>query len=314
MDNYLNYLDEQTKGFSNIEKLRFAYIDLGLKFSFNTDYVFETRFDKKYKLYENAGTYYNLTTCFLTEKILCKDTSLMMKIIGEHLGFNISAEKHPSEKDFTDGHEYNVVTNPDGSRWTMDLQKDIKYIRNYVKTKHFGRIYSRYDVEKYVFNDYELELMDRKVGYLDDEHYNNFYYRQMRDDLSFIDNLENKMSLILGNIEYKEYEMGEEERHFFHKGMVEYLLDYEDLEKISILTCYRKENNKRKYFPAFTITDDNKRVRCIYYYDLDKKTYKKLNPVEFMNKFYQGKIVTVKSNISPIKSEANKIKQKKDRH
>ena len=52
MNEYLNYLDEQTKGLSNIEKLRYAYIDLGLKFTFNTDYVFETRFDKKYKLYE----------------------------------------------------------------------------------------------------------------------------------------------------------------------------------------------------------------------------------------------------------------------
>lgn len=311
MNEYLNYLDEQTKGLSNIEKLRFAYIDLGLRFSFNTDYTFETRLDKKYKMCENAGTYHNLTTCFLTEKILCKDTSLMMKIIGEHLGFNISVEKHPCEKDYIDGHEYNVVTNQDGSRWTMDLQKDIKYIRNYVRTRHFGRKYTNEDLELYVFNPHEIEVMDRKVCYLDDEHYNNYYYEQMRQDLQFIENLENKLSLILGNIEYKDYPIGVGERHFFHKHIIELLLDYKDLEKIHVLTCYRKESKVKKYFPSVTLEDDNGNVKCVYYYDLEKRTYKKVSPEKFMKYYHEGKIVTNKSNISPIKK---KVLKNKNRH
>lgn len=311
MDEYLKYLDEQTVGLSNIEKLRFAYIDLGLKFSFNINYIFETNLAKKYSMCENAGTYYNLTTCFLTEKILCKDTSLMMKIIGDHLGFKISVERYPLDRKYTDGHMYNIVINPDGSRWTLDLQKDIKYIRNYMKTRHFGRIYTNEDLEIYTFNQYEIELMDRKIGYLDDEHYNDYYYEQMRQDLSYINSLENKLSLILGNIEYKQYPIGDGERHFFHKYIMEKLLDYSDLEKINVLTCYRKEKKYKKYFPAVILKDDNDEVKCIYYYDLDKNTYKKISPEKFMRYFHDGKIVTNKSDISPIKK---KVIKNKNRH
>ena len=60
LEKYIEEIKEKTKNFSDIEKLRYVYLDLGKKFSFNLDFSFgntETKNSYTYNAeYTDAST------------------------------------------------------------------------------------------------------------------------------------------------------------------------------------------------------------------------------------------------------------------
>ena len=49
LEKYIEEVKEKTKNFSDIEKLRYVYLDLGKRFSFNLDFSFGNTEKKKIK-------------------------------------------------------------------------------------------------------------------------------------------------------------------------------------------------------------------------------------------------------------------------
>ena len=306
MNEYLIYLDNQTKGLSNIEKLRYAYIDLGLRFNFDVKYSLELNPHKKEKTYNYSGTKSSIEKSFISNNVICKDTSEIIRIIGEYLGFNIKTVRYPFDNSNNLYHVYNEVTNPDGSKWSIDLQKDLKNIQGHMKTKNFGKKVNDYG---YFINPHDLEVIDRKIGYLN-EYYNDDYYLYiMKNDIDLINNFYDKLDLIFSNIEMDDYELGENERYFLHERILEELLSQEELNLLEEITCYKKENNNKKYFPAFLVKNEKGVVDYIYVFDLESNIYNKCTPIEFMDNYNKHLILTNDYDF-PLIKEAAKLQKK----
>lgn len=314
---YLNHLDSLTH-LSNIEKLRYAYMDLGKRFQFNTKVLIDTNITKKNEFYSRSDSEEAIQTVFNSNKIICKQTATIMQIIGKHLGFNIKIIRHPLDLSPNSYHVLNAITNEDGTIWTIDLQKDLYFIQNHVRTTHFGKILTdksytdEYFIQEYMFNPSKLKEMDERIGYLKDEYYNDDYYEMMNQDIAYLNDLEEKLEFILYNIEPSDNEIGEQERYFFHNLYVRRLLSFKNMDRVEEITCYKKEHKNKIYFPAFVLFETGERtsVKSIYLYHPELKEYQKMTPEEFMLKTNTGEIITLDSVKKIIKKTANKTKKR----
>ena len=74
LEKYIEEIKEKTKNFSDIEKLRYVYLDLGKKFSFNLDFSFGNTETKK-KIYNKSNTEEELEQSMENNTIICKTSS-----------------------------------------------------------------------------------------------------------------------------------------------------------------------------------------------------------------------------------------------
>lgn len=159
LEKYIEEVKEKTKNFSDIEKLRYVYLDLGKRFSFNLDFSFGNTETKK-KIYNKSNTEEELEQSMENNTIICKTSSTIYEYIMKNLGINIKTEtddmdtrKYP--------HTYNVVTTKVNKKYLFDLQDDMRYIKAHLRTRKFGISMQKDDKEP-IINRFELEQINKK--------------------------------------------------------------------------------------------------------------------------------------------------------
>ena len=199
LEKYIEEVKENTENFSDIEKLRYVYLDLGKRFSFNLDFSFGNSETKK-KIYNKSHKSNELEQSMENNTIICKTSSTIYEYIMKKLGVNIKTEtddmdmrKYP--------HTYNVVTTKENKKYLFDLQEDMRYIKAHLRTQRFGISMQKDDKEP-IINRFELEQIDKKLKYITNElYYTDEYLELIKNNMKMFDDFSEKVQFALENIE-----------------------------------------------------------------------------------------------------------------
>ena len=80
LEKYIEEVKENTENFSDIEKLRYVYLYLGKRFSFNLDFSFGNSETKK-KIYNKSHKSNELEQSMENNTIICKTSSTIYEYI-----------------------------------------------------------------------------------------------------------------------------------------------------------------------------------------------------------------------------------------
>ena len=81
LESYISFIKEKTADYSELEKVRYVYIDLGKKMTFDLNFAFGDEYMKEY-IYKHC--FYNLDDLnefFKKKTIICKSLALLFKYI-----------------------------------------------------------------------------------------------------------------------------------------------------------------------------------------------------------------------------------------
>ena len=97
LEKYVEKVKKETEGFSNIEKLRYVYWDLGSKFAFDLDFSFGNSKTRK-QIYDHSRSEDDLNRCLENNTAICKSIAYIFSYVMKELGVNI--ESVIDEEDF----------------------------------------------------------------------------------------------------------------------------------------------------------------------------------------------------------------------
>ncbi|MBS1468889.1 MAG: ATP-binding cassette domain-containing protein [Erysipelatoclostridium sp.] len=97
LEKYVEKVKKETEGFSNIEKLRYIYWDLGSKFAFDLDFSFGNSKTRK-QIYDHSRSEDDLNRCLENNTAICKSIAYIFSYVMKELGVNI--ESVIDEEDF----------------------------------------------------------------------------------------------------------------------------------------------------------------------------------------------------------------------
>lgn len=223
-----------------------------------------------------------------TNIIICNSLSKILVYVLTRLGINavtVKEEVYFSPIKIHCPHIYNIIRPKNGNPYSIDLQRDICYIKMHARTPNFGLSISK--VDTYDISFYEQELMDRKLGYIaDDNYYCDYYYQDLKNDASFIDDFKEKVRFVLENIEtYETDDIGYIDRQWYHVFMLEKIFSKSEFDyqnnggKIRFIDCYKDHGDKRQYVSIVVV--DNNPEPDIYIYNDKEKMYSKIDFVNF---------------------------------
>ncbi|MBE6155048.1 MAG: hypothetical protein E7163_05745 [Firmicutes bacterium] len=288
MNNLIEYiilLKEKTKYFNELEKIRYVYIDIGSKMTFDLKFAFGNE-NTKEKIYRSC--LYNLeklNKCYESKTIICKSLAYLLEYVLKSLGINITTLINDYEINGYN-HVYNIIRLNDDII-SIDLQKDLENIQAHLKTKYFGLSTNQKGI---VIDSNTLKEIDLKIGYItEDKYYSDEYYYLMRGILDSIPDLNDKISFILNNVDpYDDYlymKYAEFRWHFIN-NMYLYLKEKEK-RKVGIFDMYYEINNDRKYILGI-IVNVNNYDKKIYLYNEENNKFENLSIAEFNDKIKNG--------------------------
>ena len=285
MSNLENYIKNLTEYFNNhpnfaeAEKVMYVYLDLGKKFKFDQDFYFGGSKQRK-KIYEHSNFNDYLEESFDKNTIICKSSAKICQHIFNSLGIKclVQTDDYDLRKY---KHVYNIIVPKDSSEsYSIDLQNDIENIEFHAFPKNFG--ISLFDQKSYVIPTQEQKRMHQKFGYVSDEHpYMDEYIYTFKQDLSSISDFNDKVDLILQNIDPEELDgINYWERRWKHEKFISALLPPDEIEhKLHTLEVYKEENGQKKFYNTYFIMEKNEPI--IYMYSEKDYKYNKLSLKEF---------------------------------
>lgn len=79
LEKYVERIKQKTEGYSELEKIRYVYIDLGQKFSFDLDFSFGNAKTKN-KIYNECIKNQEIEKSMQNNKIICRSIGIYLKI------------------------------------------------------------------------------------------------------------------------------------------------------------------------------------------------------------------------------------------
>lgn len=179
---------------SNLTKIRYAYVELGKYLQKDTDFFFSV--DKK--LGENNLSYEEIAAIYnddvvLSTSVICKSASVLLKTILDRLGIKSRLVKSINNViDYSDGNNellinhWMLAVNDGENEYFCTLSSDLPYIQMGMETKHFGvnipymkelndgttiQVYEGEEIKHSVLGQEELKNIDIEINYIKD------YYR-----------------------------------------------------------------------------------------------------------------------------------------
>ena len=206
MSNLEKYIEQvreyqtQHSGISETELIRYVYLDLGKRFSFNVNFLPFGNSKKQQNLYKyHSRNLVDLEECMETNIVICKSVSYILEYILRAVGVNIKTVIDPNDLRKCP-HMYNIITPKDGEPYIVDLQEDMYNIQSHSFTRNFGL--SVKDGKTYIISRFEQEQMDRKNGYITEgNYYSDDYLYLLKYDADFIEDFDEKIKFILENID-----------------------------------------------------------------------------------------------------------------
>ena len=306
LSEYINKVKEykkQNPDLTERELIRYVYLDLGNRFSFNLNYSFGNTKTKKY-IYGKSRREEDIDESMETNTVICISASHILEKVLKAVGVDIITVADPLDNR-KNAHTYNVVRPVEGQEYIIDLQEDMENIQSHSFTKSFGL--SVEPKKTRVISRFEIEQIDRKLGYVrDDYYYADDYLDLFRQHLPLIDTLEEKAELVLNNIDvYENREMQYAERRWHHEKILKELFTQKEMNKIHIIDCYRDDENGRTYQNCVVV--NAKKGTEIYLYSVDENRYCKVSMEEFAKMTQEG--LEHLQNIQGLQKTLRKLKE-----
>lgn len=289
LEKYIEEVKRKTEGYSDIEKLRYVYLDLGKRFAFDLNFSFGNSRRKK-EIYDHSGFQEELEKSMENNTIICKSISYIYEHIVKQL--EIKAESIIAPEDYSKyPHMYNIITTKEDQKYKFDLQEDMRYIKANMRTKHFGKAI---DEEQDLVTRKELENIDRKLQYINkDQYYTDEYLELIKLNMQMFENLEEKAEFVFNNLDvYVNKNMKYADRRWrmediigtdYQEGLI---FSKEDKKKINIVDCYKKINGEKKYKLGITVAKKN--GIDVYMFSEEMNSFKKLTLEQFAEQVENG--------------------------
>ena len=287
LDHYIEYVKKATKSFNEIEKLRWIYIDLGKRFSFDLKFSAGGNSVQK-AIYRASGKQHVQEKCFETNTGICKSIALILERVLKSNGIRCITTSG-MEYDVFCPHVNNIVKLKDGTSFFIDLQRDLENIQTHSTTKKFGILTETGD---YYLSRFELEQIDKKIGYIGpDNYYSDDYLYLLKSDMRLYENFSDMAEFVITNLEpIYENEVKYMELKGHHDRLIRNIFKPDEQKKIHQIDCYYKNGNERNFI--LTIYVDSENQTDIYMYDKEEQRYKKVSMEEFIEKKENGLIHT----------------------
>lgn len=289
IDEYIEKVRKATEGFSEEEMIRYIYIDLGKRLSFNLDF-FLGNGKTKIQIYRQSKRQ-TIGEALESNIIICKDSSYILEYVLRKLGVNIVTVVDPNDYRKC-AHVYNIVKPKDGKgNYILDLQVDLENIQAHMRTTEFGKSEAKWKPD--VISRDEIEKIDFKIGYVTkQDYYADEYIDNLRLGAGLFDKFEERIQFVLENIDiYDTKNMGYAERVKHHETVLGHIFTQHELLKVRQIDCYRDENNRRKHISGL-IVDTPPNTADIYMFSATDNQYKKI-PVEELAKQVEDGLVIV---------------------
>lgn len=267
------------------EIIRYVYLDLGKRFTFNEKFTPFGSSKYKQNLYKyHSQNIIDLDECMETNVVICKSVSYILEYILKNIGVNISTEVDKNDMRKCP-HMYNRIVEKDGKSYVVDLQEDMYNIQTHSFTRNFG-IDSIYNMN-YVISKCEQENMDKKNGYISERnYYSDDYLYLLHSVADLIEDFDEKTKFLLENIDICGCtDIGYTDRQWHHKRILEEFFDNKEFNyndgngKIRIIDCYKDVNNKRRYLDCVSV--ESKSGTKIYVYNKKNLGYCEMNLKNF---------------------------------
>lgn len=285
LNNYIAYVKKEVKDLSEIEKIRWIYIDLGKRFSFDLKFAYGGVSQQR-RIYKSSSRSRTLEECFENNIGICKSIALIFeKVLKAN---NIKCiTKGSFDDDNLCPHVNNLITLKDGTSFTADLQQDLQNIQTRSTTKRFG---IRTDTGDPILSRFEMEQIDKKIGYIGPErYYSDEYLYLLKSDMRLFEKFSDMAEFVITNLEpIYDTDIKYMERKGRHERLLRSLFSTGELKKIHQLDCYYKRGNERDYIPCIYVDSDNQ--TDIYMFDKEEQRYKKVSMEDFVQKKENGLI------------------------
>lgn len=289
MSNLSDYIEKTKKyckenNFSETEIIRYVYLDLGNRFSFNQNFFAGNSKTKK-SIYNRGKDEESLNEAFTSKIAICKSISYILEKILKELNINIKTIKDPDDSRYC-AHVYNIITPKNGKPYVIDLQEDLKNIQSHSFTKNFGL--SVIDNGPPVLKRFDIEQIDKKLGYIkNDNYYSDDYLYLMKSTTGLFDNLAKKAEFVLKNLDiYNNPQMQYPERYWHHEKLLKTLFSEKERRKMAQVNCYRIENNKKVFQNCIYVETPN--GTDIYLFSINDNCYLKYSLDEFAEMVENG--------------------------
>lgn len=300
MENITKYIDKveqyvnNNPGITEDELIRYVYLDLGKRLSFNILFAPFGNRKKRLELYKDGWNLNKVDKCLEENVITCNAVSKILKIVLGHFGVDIEVEISNELVSFP--HVYNIIKPKDGSEeYTIDLQEDMYHIQMNGRTPNYGIGMTSGDrVVPY----FEQEQIDKKLGYIsDDNYYTDDFLYTLKMDVSYMDNIYDKLKFILENIEvYENSNMWYADRQWYHVKILEHFFNPKEFNyqngtgKIRAINCYKdREDNERIYVNCFVLEDRGE--THIFLYNKKRCGYVEIDIDDFVQEINRGLVV-----------------------
>ncbi len=284
---------QMPKDLNELEMLRYIYIYIGKRKSFDPRYYFgnsETR-NKIYRLASQKIRDEN----FLVEnkELICTSISNTLRLVAKEFGIELALQK---DEKGVGAHMYNLAKLKDGRVIKLDLQRDLGDIHIGHITRNFG------DLEVFCncISDEELEKIDEKIGYKKENYKGNniAILRKQTQNMKVLDAIRFVLNSDKFNTVLKEAE-----------GYIE-LLDYVKTAlqyctgeiNPPVINCYRDENinkqalDKRQY--SMCIYAEKGNDFNIYLFKKKERRFVEVTPERMIRLVNEGLKIENKSHNS----------------
>ena len=298
LNKYIEKIEQYIKENPNLSEellIRYVYLDLAQRFSFNPQFKPFGNSKSRREIYYRSGYIEELENCMESNLVICKSAARILEYVLKHFGVNI---KTVVEEDDTRRcpHVYNTIIPKNGSEsYNVDLQEDMYRVQMHGFTTNYGT--STKDENILVISRFEQEQMDRKLGYIDSEHYySDDYLYLLKSDVGYFENFEDKAKFIIENIEgFENPKMQYIDRQWYHVRILQNFFsrkefNYDDnTGKIYIIDCYKKTDGENKYVNCVVIRTANE--TCIYVYNNKEGKYFPINITNFAKAVKNGLVI-----------------------
>lgn len=291
LEKYVEYIKEyknNNKSLTQRELIRYIYIDLGKRLSFSTNFTFPDRSKKETRksMYKESSSEKSLDNAMETGDAICKSMSYIFKYVCNKLGIEaeVVTDYDDPAKDYR--HTYNLVKEEDGTEYIVDLQSDIKYIKSRARTYKYGL--NKNDFFENVISRFDLEQIDKKIGYISDkDYYTDEYEDFMKLNLSDIKDFYKRVEIFLENINVFENDnMKYVDRCAKHYELIQKIFSLSEKNKINMVDCWEEKDGKKNYINCIAVS--HKETSDIYLYSEEEKRYIKYDIKDFARMIDNG--------------------------
>jgi len=309
----LNKMKSSGNNISDLEILRYIYIDLGKKMNFDVQYTFGNSKQKR-NIYDRLVDEKELNKAFENRTIICKSLAYIVDLILAE--FEICAYVEYDRDDYgkikNGSHVYNVVELSDGHKFIIDLEEDLEYIQTGAKTKHFGLSFVNH--KDFIYDEEKMRQIDKKIGYIPEGIYMDDIIWMIEKAVSTDISDEVLFEFILNNLnKYQDISnIGYRERILYYERMIEHFFDNKSsnnfcrksIKKIEKFDCYRVVDGKRQYISCI-ITNFKKEK--IYIFNYDKNCYESVSIDQFSEMVENGLEVPNEGRAKRLKRFRSKV-------